>query len=57
MTETDDTTTPPDGAADKAGAGTMQPGAKGSPGLEDNDPANTIPTPEPGTDPLHEGGP
>lgn len=50
-----------DGEIDKSqepdDAGTLQPGAKGSPGLEDSDAANQIPTPEPGTDPLHEGGP
>lgn len=40
-----------------SGPGSLQPGAKGSPGLEDTDPANTIPTPAPATDPMHEGGP
>lgn len=40
-----------------AGPGSLQPGAKGTPGLEENDPANQIPTPEPGTEPMHEGGP
>lgn len=45
------TTTDPDEA------GSLKPGTKGSPGLDDNDAANQIPTPEPGTNPLHEGGP
>lgn len=40
-----------------AGPGSLQPGTKGTPGVDENDSENKIPTPEPGTEPMHDGGP